>query len=94
MDPADSETGSEEVPSSASALPVLVPASGDADPSVAVVKVEEIARGARMGSRKLQDLKSEERSAVLANIALSLEKRENEILAVNLLDIEAAEKRY
>jgi gamma-glutamyl phosphate reductase len=58
------------------------------------VKVEEIARGARAGSRKLQDLKSEERSAILANIALTLEKRENEILEVNLLDIEAAEKRY
>ena len=58
------------------------------------VKVEEIARGARVGSRKLQDLKSEERSAILSNIALSLERRESEILAVNLLDIEAAEKRY
>ena len=59
-----------------------------------MVNVEEVARGAREGSRLLQDLKSEERSAVLLKIALLLEQREEEILAANSLDIVAAEERY
>jgi hypothetical protein len=88
-DAAETDPGSEAASASASTSSITV------DKEVQVpVKVEEIARGARAGSRKLQDLKSEERSAILANIALTLEKRENEILEVNLLDIEAAEKRY
>jgi hypothetical protein len=90
-DATETEPGSAAAPASGS--PSTIPV--DKDSSVPVpVKVEEIARGARAGSRKLQDLKSEERSAILTNIALALEKRENEILQVNLLDIEAAEKRY
>ena len=56
-------------------------------------KIEEIARGAREGSRKLQNLSSEERSAVLMRIAEKLEEREKEILEVNLEDVDAAEKR-
>ena len=55
-------------------------------------KIEEIARGAREGSRKLQGLSSADRSAVLMKIALSLEEREEEILAVNAEDVEGAEK--
>ena len=57
------------------------------------LKIEEIARGAREGSRKLQNLSSEERSAVLMRIAEKLEEREKEILEINLEDVDAAEKR-
>lgn len=68
------------------------PASSDT-PVAVVVNVEEVAKGAREGSRLLQDLKSEERSAVLLKIALLLEQREEEILAANSLDLVAAEER-
>jgi acyl-CoA reductase-like NAD-dependent aldehyde dehydrogenase len=68
------------------------PASSET-PVAALVNVEEVARGAREGSRLLQDLKSEERSAVLLKIALLLEEREQEILAANSLDLIAAEER-
>ena len=40
----------------------------------------------------LQGLSSADRSAVLRKMALSLEEREEEILAVNAEDVEAAEK--
>ena len=58
-----------------------------------MMKVEEVAKGARKGSRKLQDISSEDRSSVLMQIALSLELREEEILTANMIDVEAAEKR-
>ena len=41
----------------------------------------------------MQNLSSEERSAVLMRIAEKLEEREKEILEVNLEDVDAAEKR-
>jgi hypothetical protein len=59
-----------------------------------VINVEEVAKGARKGSRKLQDISSEERSAVLMQIASSLELREQEILTANMIDVEAAENRW
>lgn len=68
------------------------PASSET-PVAVVVSAEEVARGAREGSRLLQDLKSEERSAVLLKIALLLEEREQDILAANSLDLVAAEHR-
>ena len=40
----------------------------------------------------LQGLSSADRSAVLTKMALSLEEREEEFLAVNAEDVEAAEK--
>ena len=57
------------------------------------MKVEEVAKGARKGSRKLQDISSEDRSAVLMQIALSLELRVEEILIANKEDVDVAEKR-
>jgi gamma-glutamyl phosphate reductase len=57
------------------------------------IKIEEVARGARAGSRLLQALESEERSAVLRNMALALEQRQEDILRVNAEDVDAAEKR-
>lgn len=68
-------------------------AISDTPPATQMMKVEEVAKGARKGSRKLQDISSEDRSAVLMQIALSLELREQEILTANLVDVEAAEKR-
>ena len=71
-------------------------ALSDAPPAAAaqVINVEEVAKGARKGSRKLQDMSSEERSAVLMQIASSLELREQEILTANMIDVEAAENRW
>lgn len=71
-------------------------ALSDAPPtaSAQVINVEEVAKGARKGSRKLQDISSEERSAVLMQIASSLELREQEILTANMIDVEAAENRW
>ena len=69
-------------------------AISDTPPAAQMMKVEEVAKGARKGSRKLQDISSEDRSAVLMQIALSLELREQEILTANMVDVEAAEKRW
>ena len=83
--------GNMEAPAVAEEAEKAAPSSA-ALVAVSSVKIEVIARGAREGSRKLQDLKSEERSAVLMKIALSLEEREKEILAVNDEDVAAAKK--
>lgn len=55
-------------------------------------KIEEIASGARISSRKLQDLSSKERDDILLKIAISLADREEEILRVNSEDVDAAER--
>ena len=54
---------------------------------------EEVASGARASSRLLQALTTEQRIAILLNMAHALEKHQEDILAANLMDIEAAEKR-
>ena len=89
----NTDTSSDDVISLASSTSTL--ALSDAPPvaAVQVINVEEVAKGARKGSRKLQDISSEERSAVLMQIASSLELREQEILTANMIDVEAAENR-
>jgi delta-1-pyrroline-5-carboxylate synthetase len=56
-------------------------------------RAEEIAAGARAGSRKLQALSTAEREAVLHAVADALQAREQEILEVNALDVAIAENR-
>ena len=45
-----------------------------------------------MGSRKLQSLAPHERADIISKIANSLIKNQNEILAANLVDMDAAKK--
>ena len=60
--------------------------------AAAAVKADEVAQGARAGSRQLQALQSAEREAILLHMANALESRQAEILAVNTEDVTAAEK--
>ena len=60
--------------------------------AAAAVKADEVAQGARTGSRQLQALQSTEREAILLHMANALESRQTEILAVNAEDVAAAEK--
>ena len=54
--------------------------------------VEVLAQNARNGSRKLQSLSPSERADVIAHIADSLVKREDEIMAYNQMDLDRAAK--
>jgi len=68
-------------------------AAGNAFANDAVAaKADEVAKGARTGSRALQLLQSTERQAILLHMAAALETRQREILAANAEDVVAAEK--
>ena len=54
------------------------------------VQCREMAVKARAASRQLQALRSEDRVAILNRIADSLESHEQEIMAENAVDVEAA----
>ena len=58
------------------------------------LSVEEIAINARKGSRELNQVSEDLRMKILLDIANNIKLRENEILAANVLDLDAAEKRY
>jgi delta-1-pyrroline-5-carboxylate synthetase len=63
--------------------------------STAVVtrSTEDIARGARTGSRQLQALTTKEREDILLAVAAALQARQDEILAANAVDVSVAESR-
>jgi len=54
------------------------------------MRVEDMARGAKAGSRKLLSLDSEGRTRILLAIAAALEARQDDIIAVNQEDIAGA----
>lgn len=56
--------------------------------------IEEVARGARVGSRQLQTLSADGRTAIVLRLAKYLEDRAHSILSANDLDVAAAIKRY
>ncbi|KAK9811960.1 hypothetical protein WJX73_003110 [Symbiochloris irregularis] len=66
-------------------------ASKDAQPASGDETARELAVAARDASRVLQNLSSEEREKILEKVAAELEKHEEQILAENEADVDAAE---